>query len=274
MTVEKDCGVFDSHAHLQDVRVSDPAEVWARARNAGVRRVLLAGVDADDWDRQAALEHLPGVARSVGIHPQVAAELGGPERASQLARLERALELRTPSVVAVGEIGMDGVGDWRAAYGAQAELFEAQLRLAKAHDLPVILHVLRAHEEALKILEAVGVPAAGGVVHSYSGSPELVPRYLEHGLYLSFSGSVTWHEGGRAARAVRACPLERLLVETDAPDQTPRERRPEANEPAFLVGVVRAVADIRAMPASELAELTYQNACRAFRIEELRATAP
>ncbi|AKU95499.1 Putative deoxyribonuclease YcfH [Labilithrix luteola] len=260
--------VFDSHAHLQDARVTDPASVWARAREAGVRRVLLAGVDADDWDRQAALAHLPGIYQSVGIHPQVAAVLGEAERASQLERLERALVQRSPGVVAIGEIGMDGVGERRLAYGAQAELFEAQLRLAKAHDLPIILHVLRAHEEALKILEAVGVPAAGGVVHSYSGSPELVPRYLEHGLYLSFSGSITWHEGGRAARAVKACPVDRLLVETDAPDQTPLDHRPEANEPTFLTSVVRSVATIVGAPASEIAETTYRNACRAFRIEE------
>jgi TatD DNase family protein len=163
---------------------------------------------------------------------------------------------------------MDGVGDRRAAYGVQAELFEAQLRLAKAHDLPIILHVLRAHEEALKILGEVGAPAVGGVVHSYSGSAELVPRYLEHGLYLSFSGSVTWHEGGRAARAVRACPLSRLLVETDAPDQTPRDHRPQPNEPAFLTSVVSAVAAIRGVSVTEIADVTCRNACRAFRIKE------
>lgn len=260
--------MFDSHAHLQDARIADPAAVWERARGEGVTRLLLAGVDADDWDRQAALAHLPGVFRSVGIHPQVVAALGAEERSSQLERLQSALEQKTSSVVALGEIGMDGVGDRRSSYGAQGELFEAQLRLAKAHDLPVILHVLRAHEEALKILDSVGVPAAGGVVHSYSGSPELIPRYLEHGLYLSFSGSVTWHEGGRAARAVRACPLERLLVETDAPDQTPRVHRPEPNEPAFLMSVVRAIAEIRGVPAMEIAAVTHRNACRAFRIEE------
>lgn len=267
--------VFDSHAHLQDARVTDPASVWTRAREAGVRRVLLAGVDADDWERQAALAHLPGVYQSVGIHPQVAAIIGDRERASQLERLERALEQRSRSrasagasaIVAIGEIGMDGVGDRRSAYGAQAELFEAQLRLAKAHDMPIILHILRAHEEALKILETVGVPSAGGVVHSYSGSPELVPRYLEHGLDLSFSGSITWHEGGRAARAVKACPIDRLLVETDAPDQTPLDHRPEANEPMFLSSVVRSIASIIGTSESEIAETTYRNASRVFRID-------
>jgi TatD DNase family protein len=242
--------------------------VWTRARAAGVRRVLLAGVDAADWERQAALADLPGVSMSLGIHPQVVAAMKSAEQDAELGRLEAALAKRASSVVALGEIGMDGVGERRASYEAQAALFAAQLRLARAHDLPVILHVLRAHEEALKVLADVGVPKAGGVVHSYSGSAELVPRYLEHGLHLSFSGSVTWHEGGRAARAVEACPADRLLVETDAPDQTPRAHRPDANEPAFLTDVVHALAAIRKVPDSEMGALTHRNACRLFRLPE------
>ncbi|MFO0738344.1 MAG: TatD family hydrolase [Labilithrix sp.] len=260
--------MFDSHAHLQDVRFDAPARVWERAREAGVRRVLLAGVDSTDWARQAALADLPGVSLSLGIHPQVVAAMTGPERDAELARLESALAHRSASVVALGEIGMDGVGDRRRSYDAQSALFAAQLRLARQHDLPVILHVLRAHEEALKVLADVGVSSAGGVVHSYSGSAELVPRYLEHGLYLSFSGSVTWHEGGRAARAVEACPRDRLLVETDAPDQTPRARRPDANEPAFLADVVRTLATIRGASEADIASVTHANACRLFRLPE------
>lgn len=242
--------------------------MWDRAREAGVTRVLLAGVDAADWERQAALDALPGVSRSVGVHPQVVAALDDAGRRGQLEALARALSSRSPAVVALGEIGMDGVGDRRASYDAQSELFAAQLRLAKQHDLPVILHILRAHEEALKVLADVGVPAAGGVVHSYSGSAELVPRYLEHGLYLSFSGSVTWSANGRAVKAVAACPLERLLVETDAPDQTPLAQRPNANAPEYLREVVRTVAGIRRAPEHEIAELTHRNACRLFRIED------
>lgn len=260
--------MFDSHAHLQDARFEHPADVWARAQAAGVKRVLLAGVDAADWARQAALADLPGVSLSLGIHPQVVAAQDARAREAELARLETALAKRSASVVAVGEIGMDGVGERRASFEAQAALFAHQLRLAKTNDLPVILHVLRAHEEALKVLAAVGVGPAGGVVHSYSGSAELVPRYLEHGLHLSFSGAVTWHEGGRAARAVEACPRDRLLVETDAPDQTPKSHRPSANEPAYLGDVVGALAAIRREAPAEIASLTHRNACRLFRLPE------
>lgn len=260
--------MFDSHAHLQDARFEHPADVWARARAAGVRRVLLAGVDAADWERQAALADLPGISLSLGIHPQVVAALSTAEREAELGRLEKALAKRSAAVVALGEIGMDGVGERRASYDAQAALFASQLRLARQHDLPVILHVLRAHEEALKVLAEIGVGPAGGVVHSYSGSAELIPRYLEHGLYFSFSGSVTWHEGGRAARAVEACPPDRLLVETDAPDQTPRSHRPAANEPAYLTDVVGALAAIRKEPPADIAILTHRNACRLFRLPE------
>lgn len=240
--------------------------MWDRARAAGVTRVVLAGVDAADWERQAALDALPGVSRSVGIHPQVVAAIDDAGRQRELDALTKALAGRSANVVALGEIGMDGVGDRRASYGAQVELFAAQLRLAREHDLPVILHVLRAHEEALKVLSDVGVPAAGGVVHSYSGSAELVPRYLEHGLHLSFSGSVTWSATGRAVKAVRACPSERLLVETDAPDQTPLGRRPNPNSPEYLSEVVRTIAAIRASTEHAIGELTHRNACRLFRI--------
>lgn len=256
--------MFDSHAHLQDARIAEPAAVWARARDAGVERVLLAGVDSADWQRQIALAALPGIVCSAGIHPQVVAKLNPEEREAELERLTAFLEARPASFVAVGEIGLDGVGERRLSYGAQAEIFEAQLRLAHVHNLPVMLHILRAHEEALHVIERVGIPPAGGVVHSYSGSAELVPRYLEHGLMLSFSGSVTWHHTGRAARAVRACPLEALMVETDAPDQTPRERRPEANEPRYLTDVIRTIATLRETSFEEIVRVTDANARRTF----------
>ena len=144
--------MFDSHAHLQDARITAPGEVWERARASGVRRVLLAGVDSADWQRQATLADLPGVSLSLGIHPQVVAVQSASEREAELVRLEEALAKRGPSVVALGAIGMDGVGDRRSSYDAQAALFAAQLRLAKQHDLPVLLHILRAHEEALDVV--------------------------------------------------------------------------------------------------------------------------
>jgi TatD DNase family protein len=148
----------------------------------------------------------------------------------------------------------------------QHAAFEEQLRLAQALDVPVILHILRAHEEALLVLRRVGLPRAGGVVHSYSGSAELVPRYLDLGLYLSFGGSITWGAASRAQRALQACPLERMLIETDAPDQTALEHRPAQNEPAFLGAVVQRAAALLGEAPAHVIERTRDNARELLRL--------
>lgn len=263
--------MFDSHCHLHDHRVlGDVVKDLDDARAAGVRRLLLAGVDAAGWAEQDRLVAAHAeLYSSYGLHPQVVAALDDNAVADELALLERRLAGRTAAerVVALGEIGLDGIGDRRASLARQADAFAAQLALAKRFALPVCLHILRAHGEALALLRRVGLPDAGGVVHSYSGSPELVREYTALGLHLSYSGSVTWesaHGGNRAAKAAAITPAERLLVETDAPDQTPERLRPQRNRPAFLIAIVERVAQIRGEAPQQIAELTSANACRLF----------
>jgi TatD DNase family protein len=256
--------MFDSHSHLQDVRIADAATVWARAQAAGVRATVLAGVDPQDWARQRALTHLPSVYQSLGLHPQIIATYSQSDAKHGVQRLSEALQSKDVKVVALGEIGIDKVGERALSLRLQREIFAEQLTLAKIHNLPVILHILRAHAEALEVLRSVGLPAAGGVVHSYSGSAELVARYVDLNLHVSFSGSVTWHADGRAAKAAKICPLERLLIETDAPDQTPTEYRPGPSEPMHLPSVARAIATARDEQVSTIATETESNACRLF----------
>ncbi|MFO0663972.1 MAG: TatD family hydrolase [Polyangiaceae bacterium] len=263
-------GWVDSHTHLQDARIGDPDGVWNAAREAGIQTTLLAGVDHEDWKRQERLEHLPGVFFSAGLHPQRVAALAEAEVATELDALRAWFSARATRQrwVALGEIGMDGFGERRHTFALQQATFVAQLKLAQHLDLPVILHVLRAHEEALAVLREVGIPRAGGVVHSYSGSKELVPRYLDLGLDLAFGGAITWAPSNRAAEALRACPLDRLLLETDAPDQTPLAKRPKTNEPAFLVDVATVAAAIKGISLSELEVCTSENAERLFHFHE------
>jgi TatD DNase family protein len=178
--------------------------------------------------------------------------------------LARALDGALPRPHALGEIGLDGL-DENAPYASlQEPIFVRQLALAEQHRLPVLLHVLRAHPRALEVVGATGRPSSGGVLHSCSASADLCKRWLALGFSISFSGAICDPKARRLRAAVEVVPLERLLVETDAPDQTPLSRRPARNEPAFLVEIVAALAQIRGESVETVARATRENALRLF----------
>jgi TatD DNase family protein len=260
--------VFDTHCHLQSERLRDDLpSLLAAARAAGVSRFLLAGVEPRGWDIDDALaaQH-DDMLISYGIHPQLVAELDDAACDAMLEALDRKLAARSPRVVCVGEIGLDGMGERRATQARQERLFRAQLELADKHALPVALHVLRMHPEALALLKRHRL-ANGGVLHSCSAPPDLTAEYLRLGLHISFSGALTWHGGdNRARRAAAVVPRDKLVVETDAPDQTPEPHRPGRNEPAFLVAIVAAVAHLWGVSAAEAGRVTDENARRLFRV--------
>ncbi len=260
--------MFDSHCHLQDPRVSDAEAQLARARAAGVRGFLLAGVEPDGWEAEDRIARAhPDVAVSYGLHPQVVAESDPLETMAAMAALDLALrDGSRVAPVAIGEIGLDCNGDRFASIDRQRRTFRAQLALARERDLPVVLHVLRANGEALAIVSRDGLPRAGGVMHSYSGPTGMVREWIALGLHLSFAGGVTRNNARRTLEAVRIVPRERLLVETDAPDQTPTPRRPAENEPAFLVDVIAAVARARGETVDDVAAYTEANARALFRL--------
>nr|AYC79487.1 putative deoxyribonuclease YcfH [uncultured bacterium] len=266
--------MFDSHCHIHEPRFQGAEAAIARARAAGVRGFLLAGVGPELWpvEERLAAAH-PDVVVSLGIHPQLVAELDDEECDGAVRRLAERLASARPPVVAVGEIGLDAHDGRKGTLDRQERIFRAQLALARDGDLPVSLHVLRAHGRALAILRRDGVPRAGGVVHSYSGGAELVRDYLAIGLDLSFAGPVANPAAHRIRAAALAVPRERLLVETDAPDQTPLGRQPAPNEPAFLVAIVEALARLRGEGEEQIAEATDANARRLFRIGSLREKA-
>lgn len=255
--------MFDTHCHLQELDDVDAA--IARARAAGVARMLLAGVGPEAWDRDDALAaRHDALWISYGLHPQLVATLDDAACDRIVRALDDRLARRSPRVIALGEIGLDGVDERRASIDRQERVFRAQLAIARAHRLPVALHVLREHPRALAILGDEPLPA-GGVLHSCSASPELVREYVALGLHVSFSGSITWHGGeNKAARAAQKVPRDRLVVETDAPDQTPEPQRPGRNEPAFLVAIVSAIAHLWGVDFAEAARITDGNARRLF----------
>lgn len=172
--------------------------------------------------------------------------------------------LARPGVVAVGEIGLDYHYD-HSPRPAQRQALAAQLALARAAGLPVVLHERESAPDLLDILRAEGLPASGGVWHAFSGGPDLARAALDLGLHLGFGGMVTFRRGTDEIRAsARLCPPERLLLETDAPYLAPVPHRGRRNEPAFLAATAGFLAELRGVAADELAATATDNARRLF----------
>jgi TatD DNase family protein len=252
--------VIDTHCHL-DVAAfdADRDAVVARAAAAGVAGILVPGIRPRTWGgvRELARRHAAaGVRQALGIHPQIVPELEADELAGDLAaRLAEA----AGDACAIGECGLDG---GTGAHALQEQIFRAHIAAARATGKPLVIHVLRAHDAAPRILREAG-PVAG-VLHSYSGGADLVPVYRDLGLAFSFAGPVTYDNARRPIAAARAVPDELLLAETDAPDQAPVPHRGGRSEPAFVAAVIAGLAAARGATAAEIAALTTANARRIF----------
>jgi TatD DNase family protein len=252
--------LIDTHCHL-DVGAfdADRDAVVARATAAGVVGILIPAIRPRMWDAVRALAQrhtAAGVRCALGIHPQIVPELEPTELAGDLtARLIDAAR----DGVAIGECGLDG---GTGAHALQDQIFRAHVRAARATGKPLVIHVLRAHDAAPRILREEG-PVAG-VLHSYSGGAGLVPVYRDLGLAFSFAGPVTYPNARRPLEAARAIPAELLLAETDAPDQAPAAHRGGRSEPAYVASVVAGLAAARGTTAAEVAALTTANARRIF----------
>ena len=260
---------LDSHCHLTaDVFAGDCDAVLARAQQAGVEAFLAIGSGygiAENARAVALAESDSRVFASVGVHPHEAKEWN----AGTLGLLAGWLD--HPRVVAVGECGLD-YHYMHSEREAQREAFAQQLALARARDLPVSIHVRGdehgAFDELLDIWRAEGRGELEGVLHCYTGTLEFARRALAVGLSISFSGILTFKQD-RGLRAVAAAlPLERLLVETDAPLLAPEGLRGQRNEPAWVGRVGEALARVQGRAPEEVATATTRNARRLFRLPE------
>jgi TatD DNase family protein len=257
--------VIDAHCHL-DFPVFNEDRDWLmrRAAEHGVRGFVVAGVEEQFWDRQQALaDQYSNVRVAFGVHPHVASRMDLAQIESSILGLDRRANF------ALGEMGLDGSKYCpRGSLPQQVRVFREQLSVARDKNLPVILHILAAHGPAYDILKRDGVPDAGGMVHSYSGSAQMVKNYQELGLYISFSGSITRATARRGLEAAAEVDEGRLLVETDCPDQRPEGRKGSRNLPEWLTDVVAAVAGARNTSSEQIARMTAANACRLFGLEE------
>lgn len=253
--------LFDSHCHLQDERLAPILDqALARAAAAGVGRLLCCGVREEDWKEVLALaRERPGmVVPSLGLHPwRIAGRSPG-----WLDELERLL---AGAPCGVGEIGLDHALEPRNDARQEEEVFLAQLRLARRLGRPVSVHCRKAWGRLLELLRNEGGAPDGGVIHSYSGAPDLIPALEAMGFYISFSGAITRAGNGRARRSLAAVSPDRLLIETDSPDLAPAGwPRAKPNEPANLAGVLRAAAEVRGESEVDLAGRMWANAMRCF----------
>lgn len=257
--------MIDTHCHL-DVPAfdADREEVIARARAAGVTDLVVPAIGPSSWEPLLSFQgDHPGIHVGLGIHPQLLPELDSADDADHLEALDALLS--RGGAAAIGECGLDGPTAERVPLERQAEILREQLRLARRHRLPVLLHCLRAHERMIALLSEVGPLPAGGVMHSYSGGADRVRVYTELGLHFSFAGPVTYEQARKVPLAVRAAPRDRLLLETDAPDQAPRPHRGRS-EPAHLPLVAIGVARVLQTSAQEVDALTSANARALFRL--------
>lgn len=256
--------LVDTHCHLYSTPLAeDVAGVLARARTAGVCRVVVPAYDLASWEAVCALARTEGVHAALGVHPWVADQPLAPER------LHAALI--DCGAVAVGEIGLDGKISC-PDLATQVAALRTQLAVARRVGLPVILHCRGVFDGLLALLaefaadEAVG-PANPwrGVVHAFSRGPELAERFLALGLHIAFGGAIT-RPGSRARQAARAVPLERIVLETDAPSIGLHGVPPELVEPQHVRDVAVALAELRAEPVDRIAEVTTENARKLFGI--------
>jgi len=250
---------FDTHCHLNHADYeADGEEVRARARDAGVSRLLCIGWDLDSSRRAAEIAREPGTRAAVGIHPEAAGEWDE-DAAREMARLHAG-----GGVAAYGEIGLDY--HWEGVPRArQREVFAAQIAFARTLSpaLPLIIHNREALEDTLAVLRASGTPAPV-VMHCFVGDVSAAWACLDAGYYLGIGGVATFKKSDDLRAAIAHAPLERLLLETDCPYLAPQFKRGRRNEPSYLPFVAQTVAEAKGLSIEEVAHATTASALGLF----------
>jgi len=258
--------VVDNHCHLDiaDGDWLDTAEAIARAAAVGVRRIVQIGCDLPGaaWAVDAARTH-PALVAGVALHPNEAPRLAAEGRLDEaLAEIERLAQTHD-KVRAIGETGMDFFRTGPEGRDAQAESFARHIDLAKRLDKTLVIHDRDAHDAVLDVLEAEGAPERW-VMHCFSGDPGFARACLDRGAHLSFAGTVTFKNAQPLRDALAITPLDRVLVETDAPFLTPTPYRGRPNASYLVPLTVRAMAETRGDDLATLCEAIDANTERAF----------
>ncbi len=252
--------LIDTHAHLQLSHFdADREAVIQRASEAGVKKIIAVSTDVTSSRQSLQLaEKFPEVYAAVGIHPTDCGKAAD-EDFAVIAELAR-----HPKAVAIGEIGMDFY--WKPfSAEQQRQAFLRQLHLAKELDKPVIIHNREAGQAILQTLHIAGINQISGVFHCFSENAEYAQRVLALGCHISFTGNLTYKKSALPEVAAQT-PLERLLLETDAPFMAPAPHRGKRNEPAYTVYIAEKLAEIKKISIEEMARQTTENALQLFKL--------
>jgi len=252
--------IFDTHAHYDDEAFdADREALLASMPENGVGLIVDPGCDLDTSRRAVEIaEQYPHVYAAVGWHPENCA----PYTRESLDTLRA--WAKNPKVVAIGEIGLDYYWEQTPPREFQQEVFRDQLALAQELGLPVIVHDREAHADSLAIVQEF--PAVRGVFHCFSGSYEMAKELIKRGWCIGFTGVVTFKNAHKAVEVAQNIPLDRILIETDCPYMAPEPFRGRRCDPSLVPYVAKKIADLRGIPADEVARATESNARRVFRL--------
>jgi len=254
---------FDSHSHLDASQFDDDRELMIKRTQLNqIDFILNPGADLPSSQKAVELANrYPFIYAAVGIHPHDV-EMMTEEMLSEIETLAQ-----NPKVKAIGEIGLDYYRDL-SPRELQKKWFIEQLRLAKKLNLPVVIHDRDANEDVLKILKEERQFETGVLMHCYSGSKELALQYVKLGAYISIAGPLTYKNARKTVEVVEAVPVDRLMIETDAPYLTPEPYRGKRNEPMYVRHTCQRMANIKGVYLEEMAQITKENAMRFFNINE------
>jgi TatD DNase family protein len=258
--------MIDSHCHLADEKFSaDLDAVVARAKGAGIESalVILEAGNPQEAAQASRVERLWDTVRfAIGVHPHQAHAFGDdPARAGAVVREQWEA---TPGARAVGEIGLDYHYDF-SPHDVQQAVFRAQVHVARELNRPLVIHTREADSDTMNILTSDGGGEVSGVLHCFTGTPDLARAGLDLGFYISLAGIITFPKAADLRETVRLVPVERLLTETDSPFLAPVPHRGKRNEPALVSYVVAALAELYGMDAAELSARTTANFHSLFR---------
>lgn len=254
--------IFDTHTHLNvENFIGKEDKELALAKEMGVTAHNVVGFDKETIEGALALANkYPEVYATIGWHPTEAGSYTKDIEEMIIANLEN------EKVIALGEIGLDY--HWMEdPKEVQIEVFKRQIQLSKDYNLPFVVHTRDALEDTYQVIKEVGVGPCGGIMHSYSGSLDMAQKFIELGMLISFSGVVTFKKATDIQEAAQAIPLDKMLVETDAPYLAPVPKRGRENHTAYTRYVVDKIAQLRGLTSEEVAAVTTANAKRIFNID-------
>lgn len=256
--------LFDNHTHITDRRFEkDFDEVIKNARKNSVTHMIIPSTDLQSaHDGLELASKYDDIYIAVGTHPHEAkhCDVDTLKMYEHLAKTEK-------KVVAIGEIGLDYYYD-HSPRDIQKAVFIEQIRLAKTLNLPIVIHSRDAHGDTMEILTLEEAFDTGVIMHCYSGSAEMARQYVKKGAYISFSGTITYKNATKIKEAVEVVPMDRILIETDAPYLTPTPHRGKRNEPAYVYFTCMEAANLKGVTFEEMANATFENTFKAYRIDK------